>query len=427
MAIDGLIILEPSGRPIIQTNFRTTSPVYPLLHIDAFNDALAKSPNGQLDPVIYISGHQGPSACCHTECGDLKLLCPVSGDIDPLYVFAFLSTFVDVLSDYLGEVSTSSIREHFDVVYQLLEEMLDDGHPLTTERNALSDIVLPPSLLNKILSVTGVSGLSKASATPFSSPIPWRKAGVRYNNNEIYFDVVEDLRAIVNKSGTVLSSNAWGRIESNSRLSGTPDLVLSFLNPTVLQDCSFHSCVRLQRWIRDKSLSFVPPDGRFVLMEYRHGPSSSTTLDSTRQLTIPFALSPSITIQEHGGSFDLSVTSRISSKPIEQLVVELYLGEGATSANCLASGGASWGFDPKTLTLRWELSKITQGSTNTLRGTFTSSASPARPSRAFRITFDIPQHSFSGVKVDKLKVAGENFKVFKGVRGRSTGDIEWRW
>lgn len=78
--------------------------------------------------------------------------------------------------------------------------MLDDGHPLTTERNALRDIVLPPSLLNKILSVTGVSGLAKATATPFSSPIPWRKAGLRYNNNEIYFDVVEDLRAIVNKS-----------------------------------------------------------------------------------------------------------------------------------------------------------------------------------------------------------------------------------
>lgn len=77
--------------------------------------------------------------------------------------------------------------------------MLDDGHPLTTERNALRDIVLPPSLLNKILSVAGAAGLAKASPAPFASPIPWRRAGVRYNKNEIYFDVTEELQAIVNK------------------------------------------------------------------------------------------------------------------------------------------------------------------------------------------------------------------------------------
>lgn len=77
--------------------------------------------------------------------------------------------------------------------------MLDDGYPLTTERNALRDIVLPPSLLSKILPLTGTSELSKATANPFSSPIPWRKAGVRHNNNEIYFDIVEDYRAIINR------------------------------------------------------------------------------------------------------------------------------------------------------------------------------------------------------------------------------------
>ena len=85
---------------------------------------------------------------------------------------------------------------------QLLEETLDaSGHPSTTYPNALRDIVLPPSLLQKVLSAAGVNGLasSSSSAHPFASPIPWRKTGVRYNNNEIFFDIVEELRAIVNK------------------------------------------------------------------------------------------------------------------------------------------------------------------------------------------------------------------------------------
>ena len=52
-----------------------------------------------------------------------------------------------------------------------------------------------------MLSVAGVSALANPSANthPFASPIPWRKTGVRYNNNEIFFDITEELRAIVNK------------------------------------------------------------------------------------------------------------------------------------------------------------------------------------------------------------------------------------
>ena len=80
------------------------------------------------------------------------------------------------------------------------------GHPLTTSPNALRDIVLPPSLLNKLLSVAGAninstinSGSGLGAAGAFSSPIPWRKAGLKYASNEIYFDLVEELQAIVNK------------------------------------------------------------------------------------------------------------------------------------------------------------------------------------------------------------------------------------
>ena len=38
-----------------------------------------------------------------------------------LYVFAFMQLFVETLQDYLGEVSGASLRDHFDIVYQVLE------------------------------------------------------------------------------------------------------------------------------------------------------------------------------------------------------------------------------------------------------------------------------------------------------------------
>ncbi|KAF7792098.1 hypothetical protein EIP86_003128 [Pleurotus ostreatoroseus] len=205
MAIDGVIILDAAGRAIIQSGFRSRSPAYPLLHIEAFNNAVEKATRpGDVDPVLYVSSLEldTPSACCHVQHGELSFLSPVSGDMDPVYVFAFLRTFIDILGEYFGTISAETLKDNFDIVYQLLEETLDaGGHPSTTYPNALRDIVLPPSLLQKMLSVAGVSALANPSSNthPFASPIPWRKTGVRYNNNEIFFDIAEELRAVVNK------------------------------------------------------------------------------------------------------------------------------------------------------------------------------------------------------------------------------------
>ena len=197
--------------------------------MDAFNHALdnARRP-ADVDPVLYIPSYntiQSPSACCHIPCADMRFLCAISGNsvcsiiflphsltesntVDPLFAFAFLQTFTDILHEYFGTLSAATLKENFAVVYQLLEETLDSGgHPLTTSPNALRDIVLPPSLLTKLLSVAGAninttinsgSGLGSAGG-PFSSSIPWRKAGLKYSSNEIYFDMVEKLEAIVNK------------------------------------------------------------------------------------------------------------------------------------------------------------------------------------------------------------------------------------
>ena len=39
--------------------------------------------------------------------------------VDPLYVFAFLRTFIDILKEYLGNISAESLKDNFDVVYQV--------------------------------------------------------------------------------------------------------------------------------------------------------------------------------------------------------------------------------------------------------------------------------------------------------------------
>lgn len=68
----------------------------------------------------------------------------------------------------------------------------------------------------------------------------------------------------------LVSCEVTGEVLVNCKLSGVPDMTLSFSNPSILDDCSFHHCVRYNRFERDKVMSFVPPDGKFKLASYRY-------------------------------------------------------------------------------------------------------------------------------------------------------------
>jgi len=85
---------------------------------------------------------------------------------------------------------------------------------MTMEPAMLKDIVLPPTLMRKLLGVAGVSGsvgeptgletqltnrIQSPASAPFTAPIPWRRQGVRHTNNEIYFDIEESLDAIIDR------------------------------------------------------------------------------------------------------------------------------------------------------------------------------------------------------------------------------------
>jgi hypothetical protein len=62
---------------------------------------------------------------------------------------------------------------------------------------------------------------------------------------------------------------------------------------------------RLQRWIRDKTLSFVPPDGNFTLMDYRVGSAlgggGGSATSQAQPHVIPFTMNKDIEISENGG------------------------------------------------------------------------------------------------------------------------------
>lgn len=50
----------------------------------------------------------------------------------------------------------------------------------------------------------GSTNVGEQLPTGQLSVVPWRRTGVKYTNNEAYFDVVEEIDAIIDKSGIPL-------------------------------------------------------------------------------------------------------------------------------------------------------------------------------------------------------------------------------
>lgn len=44
------------------------------------------------------------------------------------------------------------------------------------------------------------------------SNVPWRRSGVKYANNEAYFDIIEEVDAIIDKSGATVSAEIQGYV-----------------------------------------------------------------------------------------------------------------------------------------------------------------------------------------------------------------------
>ena len=91
--------------------------------------------------------------------------------------------------------------------------MLDNGFPLVTEMNILQDLIKPPNFLRNIANqVTGRTNLSETLPTGQLSNIPWRRQGVKYTNNEAYFDVIEEIDVIVDKQGSTVFAEIQGYV-----------------------------------------------------------------------------------------------------------------------------------------------------------------------------------------------------------------------
>ncbi|GLV41274.1 carmine [Carabus blaptoides fortunei] len=402
--IHSLFIINPSGDVFLEKHWKS---VVPRSVCDYYLEAQRANPD-DVPPVIATPHHYLLSI----QRGGVSLVAVCMTEVPPLFVIEFLHRVVDTFEDYFSECTESIIKENYVVVYELLDEMLDNGFPLATESNILKELIKPPNILRTIANtVTGKSNVSGTLPSGQLSSIPWRRTGVKYTNNEAYFDVVEEVDTIIDKAGATVFADIQGYIDCCVKLSGMPDLTLSFMNPRLFDDVSFHPCVRYKRWEGERVLSFIPPDGNFRLMSYH--------INSQSAVALPIYVRHNLIVRSgEQGRLDITVGPKQTlGRTVEGVKLEISMPK--CILNCsLQSNQGKYNFDPVAKILYWEVGRIDVTKLPNIRGTISiqSGANTSDINPSLNVHFIINQLAVSRLKVNRLDMYGEKYKPFKGVK-----------
>ncbi|CAL3967641.1 unnamed protein product [Diplocarpon coronariae] len=326
-AIEALYIYDEHYRPLL-THTYTYRPLSASQLLSLYLSHAAPRPS-----LLYLPNTSPPTLVFNLTHSNLLFLLTSSTEIEPLLALEFLHRAIDILEEFISApILAHKIESNYDVVAQLLNEMCDAGTISTTEPNALRDLVEVEGWIGKLLggmsipgkpgfpasSISNISAISSSGISAANTPaLPWRRANVRHTSNELYVDLVETLRVTMAPSGRPLAAFANGTIAFTSKISGVPDLLLNLSTPSGRQNINsvmelpvFHPCVRLARW-REKpgELSFIPPDGRFVLAGYEVDllpfQDSKPRAISSSSLKLPVSIEVKTCLGSHGSDFEV--------------------------------------------------------------------------------------------------------------------------
>ncbi|KAI3425743.1 hypothetical protein D9Q98_007719 [Chlorella vulgaris] len=365
----------------------------------------------------------GDASLIYLRASNVYLLAITKRNSNAMMVMQFLSRLVELVRAYChGEFSEDVVKGNFVLIYELLDEVLDHGYPQVTDPAVMKSFIFQKGWVTPATKKKREAEAANATLQ-VTGAVGWRKEGLRYKKNEVFLDVIENVNMLMSAQGSVLRCEVQGKLVMKAFLSGMPDIKLG-LNDK-LEDVTFHPCVNLGRFNAEKVVSFVPPDGEFELMKYR----------CTEGITLPFKAVA--LINEHGRT-RLDVTVKVKSTfPMKLFATNMVVLVPVPDQTARASFNITAGkakYDPKRHALVWKLKKFPGETEHTLAASveLIATTRDKRPwSRPpLSMSFQVPMHSASGVRVQYLKVwEKSSYKVDKWVRRllrANAGDYEVR-
>ncbi|TXG52681.1 hypothetical protein EZV62_021850 [Acer yangbiense] len=366
----------------------------------------------------------------HVKVVGLLFVATTRVNVSPSLVLELLQRIARVIKDYLGVLNEDSLRKNFVLVYELLDEVIDFGYVQSTSTEVLKSYVFnEPIVIDAArLQPLGpasifMQGTKRMPGTAVTKSVVANEPGGR-KREEIFVDIIEKISVTFSSSGYILTSEIDGTIQMKSYLTGNPEIrialnedlgigkggrsIYDYRSSTgsgavVLDDCNFHESVRLDSFDTDRTLSLIPPDGEFPVMNYR----------MTQEFKPPFRIN---TLIEEAGPLKAEVIIKVSAEfsssiTANTIVVEMPLPKYTTS-NIIKF----------LFTVSNILYKIVGGSEHTLRAKLTFSQEThgniTKESGPVNMTFTIPMYNASRLQVKYLQIAKKSstYNPYRWVR-----------
>lgn len=432
--ISALLFMTSRGEVVLSRAFRDGVVIRNVA--DTFRDDIIatklveRSPVNMVDRLCYI----------HFRHENLLLVAVGRPDVNVFLVIQLLLKLMQLLSDYFGRVSEPAIKDNFIVVQELIDETIDFGYPQITESELLKMYVTTTSGV-KGDAIRRAKDAQKITINATGN-IPWRKDGIVYKDNEVFMDVVEEVNLLMSQSGEVLQRDIVGRVVVRCFLSGMPECFMTIndkaltanaierqqqqlggssssgivnLDATTtdaaadgtvgLDDVSFHPCVRLGAFDAERAISFVPPDGEFVLMRYR---TSGNLVPPLKVLT-----SRAKEVSKTRMEVDFHLQCDMDPKYfLSHLVVKIPCPANTANAKVRVLVGKAK-YDPSQQAIVWKMKRMEGGTTTEFSAEINMIAVTAADADALKtvwgrppisLSFATEVYSASGLRVEKLKV-----------------------
>ncbi|XP_048497614.1 AP-4 complex subunit mu isoform X3 [Beta vulgaris subsp. vulgaris] len=362
-----------------------------------------------------------------------------------------LQRIARVTKDYLGILSEESLRRNFVLVYELLDEVIDFGYVQTTSTEVLKSYIFNEPIVVDAARLPALGpasifmqGSKRMPGTAVTKSVVANEPGGR-KREEIFVDIIEKISVTFSSSvstepclnGYILTSEIDGTIQMKSYLTGNPEIKLALnedvtigrggssaygynsagSGTVILDDCNFHESVHLDNFDLDRTLSLVPSDGEFSVMNYR----------MTQEFKPPFRINALI---EEAGSLKAEVIIKLraefpSSATANTILVQMPLPSYTSRVSFELEHGAVGqmaDFKEANKRLEWSLKKIVGGAEHTLRakltflqethGNLTKEAGPVS------MNFTIPMYNASRLQVKYLQIAkkSKTYNPYRWVR-----------
>ena len=363
----------------------------------------------------------------------------------PSFLLEFLVRLLMVFKDFCGVLSEEACRVNFVLLYEVLDETIDAGYIQSTDVSQLKLTIRsePIPVADLARRAPGRKTLAPSAANRPVTLTQLARGGVATKRGgEIFVDVLERLSAVFTvpagegRQAALATCSVEGTVLCKSYLTGSPwlrmalaqDLVIggqqlrsggggeAAPGTLVLDDCNFHACVQTEELGCSRTLTLVPPEGEFALLNYRL--SSNDLAMPLRVMTV--VEEPSACRVELHVKLTCDVAARLAAHnvvlrfPVPATTTTVWpqvqkeaASAGGPGPGASAASGATLEHDveysAKDKCVRWAIKKLPGGASATLRTRISlSQPSEANIRRALgpiTLEFEVPDFNVSKFRV----------------------------